>query len=112
MLDGFFDPYPINQILEVRYYLLETFADPKHEPLQKALAESAEEGVRKPLQEALYGELKQRIKANLPAAGNDKGQGGGEPAKPAAEGSQSDKQNAEKKPEEAEQPKSEEAKTE
>ena len=114
LLDGFFDPYPINQILEVRYYLLETFADPKHEPLQKALAESSEEGVRKPLQEALYVELKQRIKANMPAAGANKVPGGGEPAKPAATNDQpaeasaapqqeteGGKPEAEKKPEEA-----------
>ncbi len=67
LLDGFFDPYPINQILEVRYFLLETLANPKHEPLVKALAESADESVRKPLQEALYAELKQRIQAQKPA---------------------------------------------
>src|SRR5690606_441846 len=64
LLDGFYDEYPLSQILEVRYYMLEAFADPKFEPLRKALAESADEEVRKPLQEALYAELKQKIVAN------------------------------------------------
>jgi F-type H+-transporting ATPase subunit alpha len=72
LLDGFFDPYPINQTLEIRYFLLEAFADPKHEPLFKALSESADAEVRQPLQDAFYAELKQRLVAQQPSGSEQK----------------------------------------
>lgn len=59
LLDGFYDPFPLKEMLLVRKKLLEIFAQPQHEALKQALLDSADKEVRQPLQDAIYKEAAQ-----------------------------------------------------
>ncbi len=59
LLDGFYDPFPLKEILQVRKKLLEIFAQSQYEQLRQALLDSADPEVRQPLLDAIYKEVAQ-----------------------------------------------------
>src|SRR5690606_25208881 len=42
LMDGFYDPYPLNETLAIRYVMLEVFANTAYDPLRQALIDSAD----------------------------------------------------------------------
>lgn len=68
LLDGFYDPFPLKDILQVRKKLLEVFAQSQHEPLKQALLDSADVEVRKPLLDAIYQQVSQAFGLKADAA--------------------------------------------